>query len=1581
MTVFSQKSKRITSFFLAILMCLSVFAVGTGTLMQTGKAADDGFTLREKNWYDIGERSRTLNNGWDHSGSSEFITMKYKATGGTVYCVQPGVPTKSGVQYTVLDNYLRDQVPNKRTSYMQKRAFIGQLVQPENKGGYAPENVGSSNQEGWCKALAVQILIWEVIVEERDANFNYVAPSGGADTVWSLFYARTDAGETYLAKAREYYNEFAERVHPPIYRPSFSGSRADNAPTIKLDKYDGANFYTTVTDTNGMLKYFNFSHSGMTFTRSGNNLTIKSPNIITENSPITISAPATSPSGAALPYGSEGAVFWQGANNEQVLCDDVTDPVPTAYFKVATTVLGQIIVHKISNNTGVSNGNSNYSLAGGQFRVTGPNGYNQVITTDSTGVAKTDKTLRMGEYTITEIKAPPGYVLDSTPKKVTVSTDSPLVNAAFTEEINYPNSPQLGVIQLQKTTTADAACEVCGEVPGDLLPLSNAVFEVRNSSGTLVDTIKTDSSGFAQTKQLPLGTYSIEEVTPAAGYLINENIPNVTLSYSNQTASVSYAQSTVAEEHQHGRITIYKQDVETGGIAQGKATLNGATFTIRDKETMELLQTLTCDADKNYVVSDPLPVGRTYVIEETNPPYGYEPTDIRYEVALDATQTNIPVVTGSTTVYNEVTRGSIKIIKSREQIVDDTKVTVPFEGVEFIATSKTTGQKYAGDKKLTDAQGVVTFSNLPFDDYTIHEVTPSGFIPLADFTVSVETEGYVYEYAVTNIATTYELIVNKVDADSGKLIPYEGAQFQLFVDENGNGTYEPDVDTQVAWQVRQEDGTLKEENTISTSKNGVAMLPKKLDAAKQYLIKEIKAPEGYVLEEDYVPCDITKGDNSNQQVLMFSFKNAPQTAQLTIYKLGEQLSSATTTTTEYGTLYTPVYKTGGLPGAKFDIIAAEDIVTPDGTVRFTKDTVVATVTTGKDGKVTCPVKLYLGHYIVVEKEAPEGFVLDETPYSVDLEYAGQNIAVITKEVQAIDERQKTEIDLKKVLENPGDDYEGDNANYEGIVFGLFAEENIQNATGAVVLPKDSLLEVLTVSADGTAKTTVDLPFGSYYVKELKTKPGYELINDIYHVEFVYQGEETKTVFIPLNGGEAIINRLQRLDLHIEKTSRENKNIANIPFEVSGTTLTGHEYKQVFYTDENGDIAISGLLVGVYTVRELSCDENKDYILPDAQEVELVTENETVSFYNQEKTGTLEIQKTFEGSVEDVNANLVVNTKPVEPDTVGPADNSASEPHDITVTTEDGKTITRYVKAGVPFHIYGVSDAGYEYDEILYTDAEGKIVITDLPIGTYTVEEIGGEWTVGYVEAGKYEYTIKDGETTSDIINNEKIRAPFDFTKTDITTGKVLPDCGVRIMDERGNVVFEGRTDENGNFKIELEYGKYTYQEFDAPDGYELDESPYPFEIKEDGTVVKAEMKDEPILTEIDITKLCYETQEPLAGAKFAIYAKGSDEALQVVVTGEDGTAKFTDLRYGDYVIKELEAPEGYVVNSETLSVTIENGFDRHLQFDFYDTPVPQTGVAGNTVSMALIAGGTAMLAASGCALGIVNRKKRNPKTK
>lgn len=1590
MTKLKRRGTRITSFFLAMIMFLSVFTVGLGALMLSGEAANEGFTLRQKNWTDIAERARTLNNGWKLDASPDFITMKYKATGGTVYCVEPGVSTRSGTEYTQVEDYLAS-IPNVRTTDRQKYAFIGQLVQPEESGGFAPWNIGNADDfsdrlDRYAKTLAVQVLIWEVIVEERDANFNYVAPSGGADTVWSTFYARTGTGEDALAKAREYYNQFAAQVHPVIYSPSFAAPLVSVAPTHELDQYDGTYFYATLTDTNNMLQYFNFSGSGLTFEKNGNNLTIRSSNVILEENAVTVTGTT---SGA---YGTEGAVFWEGAGDTQVVCGAVTDPAPTAYFKIYTSVLGQIIVHKVSNDTEVTNGNSNYSLAGGQFRVTGPDGYNEVITTDSTGVAKTGKDLKMGTYAITEIKAPPGFVLDSTPKTVEVSTDLPIVDAAFVQETDYSNNPQMGVIRLQKTTTPYEECEICGQTSGELLPLENAVFNVYNWNDELVQTIVTDSTGFAQTDPLPLGTYSIEEETPASGYLINEDIPDVTLSYAGQTETISYSDTTVDEDHQHGQITIYKQDAETGSVAQGKASLNGAVFTIKDKaqvdslgEDAPVLQTLACDEDKNYVTSDLLPVGHTYVVEEVQEPYGYQPSDLRYEVTIEPTNTNIPVIYKSTTVYNDVIRGSIEIIKSKEEIVDDTVVTKPFESVEFVVTSQTTGQVYAGDQKLTDAQGKVRFSNLPFDDYTVHEVTPEGYLPLADFTVSVEEQGHVYEHAVTNITTPFELIINKVDAESGKNIPLANTSFQLYVDVNQNEAYDEGVDTLYAWQVRQEDGTLKEESILYTSENGVAMLPEQLIASQKYLLKEIDAPEGYVLETDYIPCDVTKGDNSNQQVLIFDFPNEPQKASLTIFKIGEQLTGYTSSDTEFGTLYTPVYEFGGLPNAEFDIIAAEDIVTPDGTVRFQKDTVVASVTTGPDGSVTCPVLLYLGDYVVVETKAPYGFVLDETPYNVSLEYAGQNVAVITEEVQVVDKRQKGEIDLKKVLEEPGDDYSGPELNYEGIVFGLYAEEDLYSATGAVAIPKDSLVDVLYVAEDGTSKSSVDLPFGNYYVKELQSKDGYEMVTEVYHIEFVYQGEEVETVFIPVNNGEAIVNQLDRLDLHIDKESRGNLNVANIPFRVTGTTLSGHTYDQVFYTDENGDIDISGLLVGVYEITELECEENKYYDIPESQKVDLVTENETVSFYNEEKTGRLEILKTFEGSVDDVNANLVVGPgdESVESETEIENDESAEttlpEPQNITFTTEDGETITRYVKANVPFHIYGTSYAGYEFDEILYTDSEGRIVIEDLPIGDYTVEEMTGEWTVGYVGADTYVFTVNDDETTSEVINNEKIRAPFEFTKTDITTGEVIPDCGVRIYNERGEVVYEGRTDENGQFTIELEYGKYTYQEYDAPSGFELDETPYPFEILEDGTVVKAEMQDKPILTDITLTKLCRETEERLAGAQFAIYEKGSDEALQVVTTDSNGTATFTGLRYGDFVIKELMAPEGYSVNAEDIEVTIKEGFDRNLYYDVYDTPIPQTGIAANGTTLLIIGG--AALVLSGCALAALKGKPVKRKKK
>lgn len=1573
------RKNRITALFLAILMIFSVVTGSIGVTAMNSSAATTT-ALGVKNWYGLPHRGGTLANGYHLDPIDHFNIMSIDGLSEAAYCLEPGVSVAGNSIYSKVNDFLGSSpaVVKNLTTARQKQELVSQLIQ------YGPENAYSSGQN--AQYAAIQILIWEVVLEERDANFNKVAPRSGV-AVKSMYY-----GNGYDDMNR-YYNEYAEKMQNRGTIPSFASGVTFDAPTIKLNQFDGTYYYRTITDTEGVIGDYTFEADSVTFSVSGNQLTIRSRNIIED--PVLASGTYT---GADV--NRRGLFFW-GLSGMQGICSlgDLTDPGPSAYFKVKTDVFGQIFVNKTSSDTSITNGNNYYSFEGAQYRITGPNGYNQVITTNADGEAQTERTLALGTYTVTEIKAPPGFVLDDTPQTVVISQDSPIVNAVFTERAEQPNKPQMGKIRLQKSTTPDAECEICNKVVGDQLhDMSGGVFKVYNSAGTLVDTLTTDAKGYAESKELPLGRYSIVEETPPPGYLINDDIEDAVLSPGAQTAEIVYDAVSVFEEHQHGRIRIIKNDAETGANPQGKATLNNATFQILDPDdNMRVLQTLTCAEDENFVESDLLPLGKTYVVIETDEPEGYNPTDVRYEVELDYDQSNIPVIETSVTVYNEIIRGSVELVKSKEEIVDDTKVTVPFEGVEFILTSQTTGQVYTGDTKLTDAQGIVRFSNLPYDDYTVHEVTPEGYLPLADFTVSVEEQGVVYEYPITNIQGSYELIIYKEDAETGKRIPYPNVTFQIYEDVNKNEQYDEGIDQLITWQVRQEDGSLMTYDTLSTSENGVAMLPEPLESSSKYLIKEIDAPYGYVREDGYIPCDLTKGDSDIQQVLIYHFANTAQKAQLVIYKTGEILSSVQTVDSDYGPVYIPQYTVGGLPNAVFQIIAAEDIVTPDGTVRYTKDTVVATITTGADGKAYSPL-LYLGKYIVKETQAPENYVLDSTPYEVSLEYAGQEIAVITQELGFTDERQKAEIDITKLLELPDENYSGEMPSYEGIIFGLFASEDI-SVNGNVIIPADSLMEILPVNADGKVSTTSDIPVGTYYIQELRTNDGYILDTQKYQIEFVYQGEEISTVLIPVNNGEAIVNKLQKLNLTIIKDSPEHKNIENIPFRVTGTTLTGNAYENIVYTDAEGKISLEGLLIGQYTIEELECEQNEWYILPESQTIDLVTEDMTVEFFNQPKTGDLELLKTFEGSTEDINANLYVNEIPEEDgstveveaeDTENAETTESSDaaqdtedtpqeavptvPQDIEFTDEDGNIVTRYVKAGVPFHIWGTSYAGYEYDEVLYTDKDGKIVVEDLPVGEYNIEEITGEWTVGYVGAGQWTFSINHDEVTDEIVNNEKIRAPFDFTKTDISTGEVIPDCGVTIRDEAGEIVYEGYTDENGKIEIELEYGKYTYQEHDAPEGYEIDTKEYPFEIKENGVVVKAVMTDKPILTDISIIKKEHETEKVLPGAVFGIYMDGSDEALQTVTTDENGMATFTDLRYGTYEIKELKAPEGYSVNSQTIKFTIDDDKNYQKVYEFYDVPIPKTGYSDVLLIAGLIGMGTAIIGAA--VLTLSNRKKK-----
>ena len=432
---------------------------------------------------------------------------------------------------------------------------------------------------------------------------------------------------------------------------------------------------------------------------------------------------------------------------------------------------------------------------------------------------------------------------------------------------------------------------------------------------------------------------------------------------------------------------------------------------------------------------------------------------------------------------------------------------------------------------------------------------------------------------------------------------------------------------------------------------------------------------------------------------------------ITVTKTGEIFSTVTNT----DNVYQPVFETGNLEGVVFEIYADEVITTPDGTVRYSKDTLVDTITTNGEGKATS-VNLYLGKYRVVETQTLAGYVLNKEPSSVELAYAGQEVAVTNVDTFINNERQKVEVNLHKVLETT-DTFKANKEVMESVSFALYAKDEI-TANDGTVIPANGLLEIANCSEDGSLTFKSDLPFGTYYVKEYTTDSHYVLDDTKYEFEFTPFDDNESVKTISINGGESIINTL----LHGKVT----------------TTKVDEEYP---------DNKLSGAIFLIYQDR-----------------------NSNQKFDKTDKVCG-EMKEASKGIYEMDNLNfggyfLYEKTSP------------------------EG-----YVR-----------DTEYHYFEIK-TDKE-----------TVTVENKAG---VGFA--------------------NRKITGELDITKKDVSNGDLLPDAGFRIKDEKGKTVVEGYTDKNGLAKFTLTYGKYTYEEFDAPDGYIIDTTPHPFEISKDGEIVKAEM--------------------------------------------------------------------------------------------------------------------------------------------
>ena len=298
-------------------------------------------------------------------------------------------------------------------------------------------------------------------------------------------------------------------------------------------------------------------------------------------------------------------------------------------------------------------------------------------------------------------------------------------------------------------------------------------------------------------------------------------------------------------------------------------------------------------------------------------------------------------------------------------------------------------------------------------------------------------------------------------------------------------------------------------------------------------------------------------------------------------------------------LYQPIFSVIGLEGAFYGITAAEDIYTMDGTLRAAKGDVVDTVTTGADGTATSK-ELYLGKYEVKEITAPYGMVLNDEIHSVELVYVGQEVAVTETATGFVNERQRVEIDLVKSL--AVDEKYGVSTNGEifDVTFGLYAAEKLTAADGTVI-HVDGLLEVISLDENGHGKAISDLPMGSYYVQEISTSSDYILDDTKYPVVFEYAGQETVTVHITANEGEAINNDIIYGSVNGKKSDKDGNALGGTVmgiFKTGTTEFTKENAIATITSVEYGSFAFEEVLYGTWIVREI--ESPKGFVLSEEE---------------------------------------------------------------------------------------------------------------------------------------------------------------------------------------------------------------------------------------------------------------------------------------------------------------------------------------------------------------------------------------------
>lgn len=1194
----------------------------------------------------------------------------------------------------------------------------------------------------------------------------------------------------------------------------------------------------------------------------------------------------------------------------------------------------------------VKKGDDGKLLEGVEFEISG-NGISKIATSGQGGVVKFEG-LPFGRYTITETKAPQGYVKA---KPINVTIDEKNTVGAYT-----PNQAVDG----GTITNEHTVLTVLKIDDADKKRLAGATFRIKNSAGQYVSAengkfkafvsdeggasvFETGEDGKFTLEYLPVGNnYELEEISAPQGYIKVKGTTSFNIVKAQETVSVgnSLIKGTLklVKKDQHGKLLNGIEFVLKKGGQYVKANGGNSRYTYtglaNNKEAATKLKT---DENGRMEISGLL--WGTYYLEEVNTPAGLIAGE---DIVVSVTdQSPKPII--DLEVTNKLNTGSLSFTKTDGAGKGLAGAVFKLKLVEGSGTAySTVKQMYA----ISDDKGQVSFEDVPYGVYELTEViAPEGYVRSND-TYYVSIGSAVAEgknigsvpNSWANSRMEKEFTVEKVNADGGE--PLNGAVFQV-LDED-----EKPIDGK----------------TITTLNIGSDTVTLPLG---KYYLKETVAPEGYELNEELIPFEVTTNGRNTVTV-----KNTPKTGSLTIQKDDKD----------------------GKPllGAEFKIYAM------GGAARGNPIYTLITDSSGKAIKTGIPY----GSYVAIESRAPEGYELDNTEHTFDIPQKNEDGTVsadISISVKNTKSRYALSIEKRDIN-----------------------DENKKLANTKFAVRGGGFYAEVETGADGTVMVEVPAA-GEYSITEIAPPVGYTLDPATYTVKVeghTAAGEEV--VFTARN---------YKTRVKLSKVDENEIQLEGAEFSIldaDGKQVTFTNKGSVYTYSENGDVTaitagyaeIVGLPVGDYILRENKAPKNyipmedmSFHVRADLYDkaLDLTAENlpheKGIAVLKESPDGTRLRGAVFtlykdDSVIKEVttgNAGVALFTglnpgsyyikETAAPEGYKPLDNkfeftidekgnlkgdgfSGEGLYTLTVknspleygfqvkkvsTNDEGRTLL-----GAEFRILGGG-----LDKRYTTGADGLTKLITLPIGEYTLTEMKAP--EGYVIAGTGRHISvradgiyldggKLGEGAAITIRNAPVNFKLRLVKVDADTNQPLANVAFILKGKYGGT-HSLITGSNGiTDTISLAPGKYTLSEVAAADGYAIPLNGWGFTVTEgtvqqvtntsevtewsfNGGLLTLTLKNSRIYGGLTIEKTDGKDGSALAGAEFTV--AGSDDtpltfiknngryeaatgegASSTIATDANGKAYITGLKFGNYAVTETKAPEGYVLKGDRHSIAI-----------------------------------------------------------